>query len=93
MKIEYDKKKRAKTLEEIGLDFEDASTVLDGIHFTYLDKRKSNGEFRLITIGELVGRAVIIVHTPRKEKIRIISMREANERETRWCKKQLEEGR
>jgi len=44
MKITYDPAKRQKTLEERGLDFEDAPLVFAGKHFTCEDDRKDYGK-------------------------------------------------
>lgn len=82
MKITYDPAKRQKTIEERGLDFEDAPLVFAGKHFTREDDRKDYGEVRFITVGMLRERMVIMVWTPRHlEDRHIISMRKANERE------------
>lgn len=81
MKITFDPAKREKTLAERGLDFADASIVFKGIHFTFEDKRKDYGEIRYISIGKLRGRMVVVVWTKREDTRRIISMRNANERE------------
>ena len=53
MKIEYDPAKRAKTLRERGLDFEDAREVFAGEHITKEDTRKDYGEPRFATAGLL----------------------------------------
>ena len=53
MKITYDPSKRQKTLEERGLDFEDAPLVFAGKHFTREDDHKDYGEVRLVTVGML----------------------------------------
>jgi len=81
MKITYDATKRAKSLEERGIDFEDAPEVFSGPTVTASDLRCSYGEERFITFGVLYGRHVVIVWTPRDDAHRIISMRYANERE------------
>ena len=82
MKITCDPTKRQKTLEERGLDFEDAALVFAGKHFAREDDRKDYGEVRFITAGILRERMVVMVWTPRNEEARhIISMRKANERE------------
>jgi uncharacterized protein len=39
------------------------------------------GEERLITLGLLAGRLVVIAHAPRDDGTRIISMRKGNRRE------------
>ena len=81
MQITYDITKRNKTLIERGLDFADAKTVFSGHHFTAEDLRQDYGEVRLISIGLIQERMVVLVWTPRGEDRRIISMRKANERE------------
>jgi len=92
MKVEYDNRKRQTTLEERGLDFEDASIIFAGPRrITSQDTRQDYGEIREITMGELAGRLVIIVHTQRNNATRIISMRKANEREQHCFEKQFEE--
>ena len=92
MKIEYDKEKRQKTIEERGLDFEDVPVIFTGSRrIAWQDNRQYYGETREITMGELAGRLVIVVHTLRGNTIRIISMRKANEREQRRFEKQFNE--
>ena len=81
MNIEFDPVKRGKTLAERGLDFARAGEVFAGRHFTAEDAREDYSEMRLITVGTLEGRMVVIVWAQRGEVRRIISMRKANERE------------
>ncbi|MGA2939980.1 MAG: BrnT family toxin [Syntrophobacteraceae bacterium] len=81
MNITYDPAKRAKTIEERGLDFEDVPKVFSGPTVTDPDVRRDYGEERFITFGVLDGREVALVWTPRGDGRRIISMRYANERE------------
>ena len=81
MQITYDITKRNKTLIERGLDFADAKAVFAGHHVTAEDLRQDYGEVRLISIGLIQERMVVLVWTPRGEDRRIISMRKANERE------------
>lgn len=81
MLIEFDPDKRNKTLTERGLDFARADEVFAGRHFTAEDIREDYSEPRYITVGKLDERMVVMVWTPRGEARRIISMRNANERE------------
>jgi uncharacterized DUF497 family protein len=81
MEISFDPHKRLKTLEERNLDFADAGQIFQQSHFTILDDRVDYGEDRYITVGNLKHRMVIIVWTPRNGGRRIISMRQANDRE------------
>ena len=59
----------------------DAGQVFDGPCVTFEDDRFAYGEERLITLGLLAGRLVVIAHAPRDEGTRIISMRKGNRRE------------
>jgi uncharacterized DUF497 family protein len=74
-----------------GLDFADAELVLKGPCITFVDERFDYGEKRLITLGLLAGRAVLIAHAQRSDDItRIISMRKANRREQKIYQKRLD---
>ena len=76
-----------------GLDFADAEQVLTGPCVTFVDDRFDYGEERLITLGLLGGRVVIIAHIPRGEDTtRIISMRKANRGEQKIYQERLGEG-
>lgn len=81
MRIEFDQAKRDRTLSERGLDFALADKVFAGVNVTREDTRFDYGETRLITVGLLEQRTVVLVWTPRGEARRIISMRYANEKE------------
>ena len=77
----FDPAKRAKTLAERGLDFEDVLTVFEGITVDIEDRRKDYGERRIICYGLLHGRMVVIGYTPRGTDRHIFSMRKANTHE------------
>jgi uncharacterized DUF497 family protein len=81
VRIIYDPAKRDKTLEERGLDFEDAAKVFAGPQLTLSDERRDYGEIRYLTYGLLDDRMVAVVWTLRGEDRRIISMRKCNDRE------------
>ena len=83
MQISFDPAKRDTTLTERGLDFADAPEVFAGLTFEAEDARFDYGETRMITVGLLRGRMVVLVWTPRGEVRHIISMRKANEREAK----------
>jgi uncharacterized protein len=83
VRITFDSAKRAKTLAERGLDFRRAGEVFATVHLTRGDDRRDCGEERFITAGWLDTRIVLIVWTPRGRARRVISMRKANERESK----------
>ena len=81
MGITYDPDKRASTLQERGLDFEDAPLVFAGLTVELEDTRKDYGEIRMLCYGKLEGRLVVVGYTPRGADRHIFSMRKANKRE------------
>lgn len=92
MKITFDSKKRLKTLEERNLDFKDASIVLGGKVYEFEDTRRDYGETRIIAVGHLEGRMVVVGYVKRGQMKHIFSMRKANEREAKKYQEQFEEG-
>jgi uncharacterized DUF497 family protein len=86
MRITFDPAKREWTLRERGLDFADATEVFSGPTFTFEDDRFDYPEVRLVTVGLLARRMIVMVWTPDPsvaddEGRRVISMRKANARE------------
>lgn len=75
--------KRRINLRKHGLDFADAEFVLCGEIVTVEDDRQNYGEIRFITIGRLLGRVIVVIHTAVEDTVRIISMRKATNYETR----------
>ena len=92
MRITYNKIKRQEGLTKHGLDFKDAAIVFKGETFEFIDERKDYGEERIIAVGHLEGRMVLICYTQRGIAKRIISMRKANEREVKTYKERFEKG-
>lgn len=83
MRITYDPRKRAETLELRQLDFEDAAQVFAGRTLEVTDDRRDYGEIRQQTVGRLAGRLVMVVWTERGVARHVISMRKCNEREAK----------
>lgn len=92
MKITFDPSKRDGTLAERRLDFADAAEVFSGVTVDMVDDRTDYGETRVLTVGLLGGRMVIVVWTPRGIARHVISMRKANEREQARYGQRLEGG-
>jgi uncharacterized protein len=90
--FEWDEQKNRANLEKHGLAFDDVQVVFNQPTITFEDDRSDYGERRLITLGRLLGRTVVVVHTPRGENSRIISFRKANRREQEIYQKRLDEG-
>ena len=81
MRITFDPAKRDRTLSERGLDFADAEEVFAGTVISIEDTRADYGEARIISVGHLRGRMVVVCWTPRGEARHVFSMRKANDRE------------
>ena len=81
MGITFDPAKRARTLAERGLDFADAAEIFAGITAEAEDTREDYGETRIVCFGQLRGRLVQVVYTPRGADRHITSTRKANGRE------------
>jgi hypothetical protein len=81
MRVTFDPAKRAKTLAERGLDFEDAAIVFQGTTVEFEDTRRNYGEKRVICYGLLSGRLVVIGYASRGAARHVFSMRKANDRE------------
>jgi len=81
IRISFDPIKRAKTLHERGLDFEDAVEIFKGITVEIDDQRQDYGERRVLCFGLLKERLVVVGYTPCGTVRHIFSMRKANDRE------------
>ena len=79
----WDEEKAASNLEKHGVAFEEAATAFgDPLSLTVADPDHSDNEDRFILLGETaLGRLVVVAHSERGDKIRIISARLATKRE------------
>jgi uncharacterized protein len=85
MNFEWDPEKDAANQQKHGISFQEASTVFgDPLAWTIADPDHSTEEQRFLTIGYSSRQQLIIVaHTDREERIRIISARSATASERR----------
>ena len=82
--FEWDRRKAASNLANHGIAFEIACEVFDDpCHIEELDEREDHGEDRYNTIGMVRGRLLLVTHTLRGARIRIISARMAESKERR----------
>ncbi|CAG1771767.1 hypothetical protein BAC3_02059 [uncultured bacterium] len=87
--FEWDPIKAGKNIKIHGVSFDEASTAFkDVLSLTIYDPLHSDEEDRFILIGNSCkNRLLVIVHTERGDKVRIISARKAKQKE----RKQYEE--
>jgi uncharacterized protein len=82
MEFEWDQSKERVNLRRHGISFDEARRIFDGPVLTRVDDREHYGEVREISLGMLSPDApLIVVHTARGEKTRLISARKANRQE------------
>jgi uncharacterized DUF497 family protein len=89
MELEWDEVKRRANYAKHGLDFRDVEKVFQEMTLTAEDDRQDYGEKRFISLGKLEDMVVVVVHTERREKTRIISMRRANQKERQAYEKEI----
>ena len=89
LQFEWDEPKARTNLAKHGVSFEEASTVFaDSLSITIDDPTHSQAEDRFIVLGHSHRqRLLVVVHTERGDRIRLISARRANRNE----RKQYEE--
>lgn len=87
--FEWDPNKAKKNLQKHGVSFEEAATVFgDLLSLTIPDPLHSESEERFVVMGESIeGRLLVVVHTERRNNIRIISARKAVSRERKTYEK------
>lgn len=86
MEFEWNPDKAGLNIEKHGVSFQEAATVFnDPLSVTFPDPDHSIGENRYVIIGvSRVGQLLVVAHTDRGEKVRIISTRKASRQERRF---------
>ena len=82
--FEWDEAKAAANLAKHGVSFEQARLAFDDpFAIDFVDDREDYGENRLILFGMVENRLLVVAHTLRGDKVRIVSAREAEPHERR----------
>ena len=86
MEFEWDPNKDAKNIKKHGVSFTEAATVFgDPLSTTFPDPDHSIQENRFIIVGlSSTGKLIVIAHTYRNNRVRIISARGATRRERKF---------
>ncbi len=81
--FEWDPNKAKKNIKIHGISFDEASTAFkDTLSLTIYDPLHSDEEDRFVLIGSSYkNRLLVVVHTEREDKIRIISARKSTKNE------------
>jgi uncharacterized DUF497 family protein len=83
MDFEWDAAKDAENRRKHGLPLAAAARLDWSLAVRNEDRRRDYGEQRWTAIAPLAGRLHVCAYTLRKDHVRIISLRKANERERR----------
>lgn len=89
MQFEWDEGKRAKTLEDRGVDILYAALIFEGKTLQRVDNREDYGETRFISLGVIDDVPYVVVHTQREEKTRLITAWKGGRKEYERYKKHL----
>jgi hypothetical protein len=83
--FEWDESKARENLKKHKVDFDEGKTIFnDPLLFTFPDIGTSDAEERYVNIGlSIRDRVLVLIHTERQGRIRIISCRKASARERR----------
>ena len=81
--FEWDDAKNRSNIRKHGIDFDTAKRIFLGVVVTEVDGRKGYGETRYCSIGAVQGGIVVVAHTRRNGRIRLISARPASRTERR----------
>jgi len=82
--IEFDPCKAAENLLKHRVSFRYAEQALSDPNAVTIEDSDAGGEQRFVTVGmDALGRVLVIVHTPRGNRTRLISARKASQSEAR----------
>jgi len=81
--IEFDPAKNEANIEKHGIDMASAEQFEFDTALVNVDTRHGYGDVRNVATGYIKGRLHVLVFTKRGPKVRVISLRKANEREER----------
>lgn len=83
MEFEWDFQKAVRNLARHDVSFSEAATIFgDPLAITVFDPDHSEEEDRFLTFGHShEGRLLVVSHTDRKDRLRIISARQATRKE------------
>lgn len=81
--FEWDETKNRSNIRKHGVDFAVAERIFLGAVVTEIDGRREYGETRYRSIGSVQGGVMVVAHTRRNGRIRLISARPASRKERR----------
>lgn len=83
VQIEFDPAKARANLAKHKVSFAHAEQALRDVHAVTIEDPDALGEQRFVTLGmDALGRILVVIHTPRDDRIRLISARKASRGES-----------
>lgn len=92
MRFEWDDAKERSNVAKHGVDFATAQRIFDGPVLTRLDTRRDYGEVRHVSVGKVGPAIVVVAHTERGDRRRLISARPASRKERRSYDERIQKG-
>jgi uncharacterized DUF497 family protein len=87
---DFDPKKDAVNLKRHGVSLSEGDGVLNDPLALTVEDDSAESEHRFVTIGmNLLGSLMVVIHTPRQDGARIISVRKADPKERRNYEKSI----
>ncbi len=90
MEFEWDEAKSRANFAKHGIDFETAGRIFGGPVFTRPARRQDYGEARHVSIGRVEAAVIVVVHTERGGRVRLISARPASRKERQFWHEQIQ---
>ena len=81
MEFEWDEVKNQANIRKHGVSFDTAKRIFEGPRVTWPVQRKDYGEDRHISLGRVEQALIVVAHTDRDGRIRLISARPASRKE------------
>ena len=80
--FEWDAAKARKNIQKHRVSFEEATSIFGDPAAVTIESPFLGGEYRFVTIGySSTGRLLVVAHTDRNDRIRMISVRKATKKE------------
>ncbi len=92
MRLEWDDVKARANVAKHGIDFAIAQRIFDGPVLTRPGPRRDYGEARHVSLGRVGPAVIVVTHSTRGDRRRLISARPASRKERRPYDERLQEG-
>ena len=92
MLFEWDDTKERANVAKHGIDFATAQRIFDGVVLTRPDMRRDYGEARHVSVGRIGPAVIVVAHTMRGNRRRLISARPASRKERSSYHERIQEG-